>query len=98
MNVGQTIEEVEGETALRLVPPIPEGMTLTRLLETPMLGEIVMDMLDMFGEGAEQGIGMGFIRGYVYKALTWAAFRPLIVIVGALIGVEAGRIGQRFNI
>jgi hypothetical protein len=96
MNVGQMMEEVEGEAALGLVPPIPEGMTLTRLLETPMLGEIAMGMIDMFGEGAEQEIGMGFIMGYVYRALTWATLRPLIVIVGALIGVEAGRIGERY--
>jgi len=38
---------------------------------------------------------MEFIMGYAYRALTWAALRPMIVIVGALIGVEAGRIGQR---
>jgi uncharacterized repeat protein (TIGR01451 family) len=96
MNVGQMMEEVEGEEALGLVPPIPEGMTLTRLLETPMLGEIAMDLLDMVGEGAELEIGMEFIMGYVYRALSWAALKPLIVVVGALIGVEAGRIGQRF--
>ena len=35
MNVQQMMEDVEGEEALRLVPPIPEGMTLTQLLETP---------------------------------------------------------------
>ncbi len=96
MNVGQMMEEVEGEEALGLVPPIPEGMTLTRLLETPMLGEIAVDLLDAIGEGAELEIGMDYIMGYAYKALTWAALRPLMVIVGALMGVEAGRIGQRF--
>jgi len=96
MNFGQMMEEVEGEEALGLVPPIPEGMTLTRLLETPILGEIAVDLLDMVGEGAELEIGMDYIMGYAYKALTWAALRPLMVIVGALMGVEAGRIGQRF--
>jgi uncharacterized repeat protein (TIGR01451 family) len=96
MNVGQMMEMVEGEEALGLVPPIPEGMTLTRLLETPMLGEIALDLLDMVGEGAEQEMVMDYIMGYAYRALSWAALRPLIVVVGALIGVEAGRIGQRF--
>ncbi len=95
MNVGQMMEEVEGEEALGLVPPIPEGMTLTRLMETPMLGEVALDLLDMVVEGHGQGIGMDYVMGYAYRALTWAALRPLIVIVGALIGVEAGRLGQR---
>ena len=57
MNVGQMMEEVEGEAALGLVPPIPEGMTLTRLLETPMLGEIAMDMIDIVGAGLNRGSG-----------------------------------------
>jgi len=96
MNVQQMMEDVEGEEALGLVPPIPEGMTLTQLLETPMLGDVFMDVLTMIGEGAEQEIGMDFIMGYAYRALSWVALKPLIVIVGALIGVEAGRIGQRF--
>jgi len=96
MNVQQMMEDVEGEETLGLVPPIPEGMTLTRLLEMPMLGDVVMDVISMIGEGAEQEIGMSFIMGYAYRALTWVALKPLIVLVGALIGVEAGRIGQRF--
>lgn len=96
MNVRQVMEDVEGEEALGLVPPIPEGMTLTRLLETPMLGDVALDVLNMIGEGAEQEIGVDFIMGYAYRALTWVALKPLIVLVGALIGVEAGRIGQRF--
>jgi hypothetical protein len=87
---------VEDEEALGLVPPIPEGLTLTQLLETPMLGDVFMDVLTMIGEGAEQEIGMDFIMGYAYRALSWMALKPLIVLVGALIGVEAGRIGQRF--
>jgi len=95
MNVQQVMEDVEGEEALGLVPPIPDGMTLTRLLETPMLGDVAMDVLNMIGEGAEQEIGMDFIMGYAYRALSWVALKPLIVLVGALIGVEAGRIGQR---
>jgi len=97
MNVGQMMEEVEGEEALGLVPPIPGGMTLTRLLETPMLGEIALDLLDIVGEGGEQEIGLDYMMGYAYRALTWAALRPLIVVVGALIGVEAGRLGQRLT-
>ncbi len=96
MNVQQMMEDVEGEAALGLVPPIPEGMTLTRLLETPMLGDVAMDVLNMIGEGAEQEIGMGFIMDYAYRALGWVALKPLIVLVGALIGVETGRVGQRF--
>jgi len=96
INVQQMMENVEGEEALGLVPPIPEGMTLTRLLETPMRGDVAMDVFSMIGEGAEQEIGIGFIMGYAYRALTWVALKPLIVLVGALIGVEAGRIGQRF--
>jgi len=95
MNVQQVMEDVEGEEALGLVPPIPEGMTLTRLLETPMLGDVAMDVLNMIGEGAVPEIGMDFIMGYAYRALGWVAFKPLIVFVGALIGGEAGRIGQR---
>ena len=96
MNVQQMMEDVEDEEALGLVPPIPEGMTLTRLLEMPMLGDVVMDVISMIGEGAEQEIGMSFIMGYAYRALSWVALKPLIVLVGALIGVEAGRVGQRF--
>lgn len=96
MNVQQMMDDVEGEEALGLVPPIPEGLTLTQLLETPMLGDVFMDVLTMIGEGAEQEIGMDFIMGYAYRALSWMALKPLIVLVGALIGVEAGRIGQRF--
>ena len=96
MNVQQMMEDVEDEEALGLVPPIPEGLTLTQLLETPMLGDVFMDVLTMIGEGAEQEIGMDFIMGYAYRALSWMALKPLIVLVGALIGVEAGRIGQRF--
>jgi len=95
MNVQQVMEDVEGEEALGLVPPIPEGMTLTRLLETPMLGDVAMDVLNMIGEGAVPEIGMDFIMGYAYRALGWVAFKSLIVFVGALIGGEAGRIGQR---
>jgi hypothetical protein len=96
MNVQHMMEDVEDEEALGLVPPIPEGLTLTQLLETPMLGDVFMDVLTMIGEGAEQEIGMDFIMGYAYRALSWMALKPLIVLVGALIGVEAGRIGQRF--
>ena len=96
MNVQQIMEEVEGEEALGLIPSIPEGMTLTQLLETPMLGDVTMDVLTMISEGAEREIGMDFIMGYAYRALGWVALKPLIVLVGALIGVEAGRIGQRF--
>jgi len=95
MNIGQMMDEVEGEEALGLLPPIPEGMTVSRLMETPVLGEIALDLLDVVGEEAGQEIRMDYIMGYVYQALTWAAVRPIIVLVGALIGVEAGRHGQR---
>lgn len=95
MNVGQMMEDVEGEEALGLLPPIPEGLTLTRLIEMPMLGEIAVDLLDLVGEEAGQEIGMDYIMGYAYMALTWAALRPLVLVVGALIGVEVGSLGQR---
>ncbi|MBN2336213.1 DUF11 domain-containing protein [Candidatus Bathyarchaeota archaeon] len=96
MNVQSIMTEYEGEEALGLVPSIPEGMTLTRLMETPILGDIFSDVLEMINEDIGEEIGMEIVMGYAYRAATWVALKPILVIVGALLGVEAGKLGARY--
>ncbi|MFH2111768.1 MAG: BatD family protein [Candidatus Bathyarchaeota archaeon] len=92
MNVQSLVEDRQGGSPLSAIPPIPPGMTITGLLETPIVGEKVAQMMGGGIENLSQEQAMDMLRETAYSLGFSALLRPLLIVVGALLGVEAGRI------
>jgi hypothetical protein len=74
------------------LPPLPSGLTLAKIFEAPIVGKIIKAALSALSvEASGQVLAEQIIRGLV----TDFALKPLIMVVGALIGVEIGRLVQR---
>jgi hypothetical protein len=90
MNVKGFIGEAGGP--LSMIPPIPPGMTLTGLLETPIFGDIVNQLISGGLENINPDEAMGMLQETAYGMGAAALLKPLMVVAGALLGVEAGRL------
>ncbi|MCX6649354.1 MAG: BatD family protein [Candidatus Bathyarchaeota archaeon] len=74
------------------LPPLPSGLTLTNIFEAPIAGKIIKAVLStLSGNAGGQVLVEQIIRGLV----TDLALKPVIMVVGALIGVELGRLVER---
>lgn len=74
------------------LPPLPSGFTLAGIFEAPIAGKIIKVSLEaMSGDVNGQMLVGQLIGGLV----TDAALKPVMMVVGALIGVELGRLVQR---
>ncbi len=80
---------------LSMIPPIPPGMTLTGLLETPIVGDIVNQLISGGLENINVDEAMSMLQDTAYSMGVTALLKPLMVVVGALLGVEAGRLVER---
>ncbi len=90
MNVKGLIGEVGGP--LSMIPPIPPGMTLTGLLETPIVGDTVNQLISGGMENINMDEAMSLLQETAYRMGATALLKPLMVVAGALLGVEAGRL------
>ncbi len=74
------------------LPPIPSGLTLTQIFDAPIVGKVFEDVIGAFSSEAAGQEVVGKIIGGLAVDL---ALKPVIMIVGALIGVEFGRLIQK---
>ncbi len=74
------------------LPPLPSGMTITSIFEAPIAGEIIKGALAAFSGDVS---GQMFLEQTIGGLLTDFALKPVILVVGTLIGVELGRLAQR---
>lgn len=74
------------------LPPIPSGLTLTQIFDAPIVGKVFEDVIGAFSSEAAGQEVVGKIIGGLAVDL---ALKPVIMIVGALIGVEVGRFIQK---
>jgi hypothetical protein len=93
MNVKGFIGEAGGP--LSMIPPVPPGMTLTGLLETPIFGDTVNQLISGGLENISQDEVMSMLQETAYSMGVAALLKPLLVVAGALLGVEAGRLMER---
>jgi len=93
MNVKGFIGEAGGP--LSMIPPVPLGMTLTGLLETPVFGETVNQLISGGLENINVDEVMSRLQETAYGMGAAALLKPLMVVAGALLGVEAGRLAER---
>ncbi|OGD44714.1 hypothetical protein A3K69_06710 [Candidatus Bathyarchaeota archaeon RBG_16_57_9] len=94
MNVGVLGESHSG-SPLSLIPPIPPGLTLTSLLETPTVGETLNQVISGGLNNLSQDDVMIQLEEAAYSMGAWFFMRPVIMILGSLIGVEAGLLLER---
>jgi hypothetical protein len=80
---------------LSMIPPVPPWMTLTGLLETPIVGDTVNQLISGGLENIDPDEAMSMLRETAYRIGAAALLKPLMVVVGALLGVEAGRLMER---
>jgi len=73
-----------------MLPPFPRGMSLTHLIEAPVIGKIVEVALDMMESGGFQG-GQSVAMTLVTPILTDFAEKMVLVCFAALVGAEVGR-------
>ena len=92
MNVQSLVEAQQGDSPLSVIPPIPAGMTVTGLLETPIVGEVVNRMMSGGPENLNPEQAMDMLAETAYSMGAAVLLRPLLIVAGALLGVEAGRI------
>lgn len=92
MNAQTLVENMQGGSPLSVIPPIPPGMTVTGLLETPIVGEVVNRMVSGGLENLNSEQAMDIVAETAYSMGVAVLLRPLLIVAGALLGVEAGRI------
>lgn len=89
-NIPQTTQGAVGP--LGSLPPLPSSLTLAKIFEAPIVGKILKMALSALS-GDEGG---QYIAGQIIGGITAdLASKPLIMVVGVLIGVEIGRLVQR---
>lgn len=79
-------------SALGGLPPLPSGMTITSIFEAPIAGKIIKAALTAMSGDVDGGALVGQIMGGLVVDL---ALKPVILVAGALIGVELGRFIQK---
>ena len=94
MNV-RALSEVHSGSLLSIVPPIPPGLTLTSLLETPTAGETLNQMISGGVNNLSPDEVMAQLVEVAYTVGAWFFLRPVLVILGSLVGVEAGLLLER---
>jgi len=93
MNVKGFIGEAGGP--LSMIPPIPPGMTLTGLLETPIIGDTLNQLIGRDLENINMDEVMSMLQETAYSMGVTTLLKPLMVVAGAFLGVEAGRLVER---
>lgn len=83
---------------LEMVPPVPAGLTFSRLIQTPVFGESAFRLLDAFTSSAPSFDTLFALTSpYVIPA----ALKPLIIavsaVLGSLLGVKAEERGVVVN-
>lgn len=94
LNVMGLMESHQG-SLLSLLPPIPPGMTVTGLLETPVVGDTISRVMagDLSIQGMEEA--MSLLEEAAYGAAASTLVNPALVVLGALLGAEAGMLLER---
>jgi hypothetical protein len=89
--VSQVFEDVQISNPLDVLPPLPDGLTITEIYQAPIIGDIAERILKTFQGGVPENplsivmeIATGLILGVLIK---------MVVMIGsALVGVEVGRL------
>jgi hypothetical protein len=83
--------EMSGDNPLDVLPPLPEGLTIATFFEAPIVGKALETIVKMIGEGPPEEMGFGLIMQVVQPLLLDLILKPVMILVAALLGVEAGR-------
>ena len=91
MAFGPIIESFEGPNPMAVLPPLPEGLSLPHLYETPILGPVIETVLGAMQTGGQLDPRM-LLFGVATTLIMNVVVKIVIIIVTALAGVEVGRL------
>jgi hypothetical protein len=74
------------------LPPLPSGMTLTSIFEAPIVGKIVKVALEALNGNMDVRM---LVEQVIVGLVTDVALKPVLLVVGTLIGVELGRLVEK---
>jgi hypothetical protein len=81
----------ENTNPFDIVPPLPEGLTITSLYEAPILGETLQFVSSIIEEGVEGLEPFNVISRYANLFMFSIISKPLIAAIFSLLGVELGK-------
>ncbi len=89
--VSQVFEDVQISNPLDILPPLPDGLTITEIYKAPVIGEIAERILENFQSGVPDNpmsIVMEIATGLILGVTT----KVVVMVGGALVGVEVGKL------
>ena len=75
---------------MTVIPPPPTELNVADLLEAPIIGKITRHLIDYF-EADYSDFSIDILINLIFSFLPNLISKPVIMIVGSLIGVEVGR-------
>jgi len=91
LTASQILENIQGSNPFEVLPPLPEGLTITQLYEAPIIGEIAERVLGVMQSGGPQN-PMSIVMDIATSLATGVLIKIAVMIGGALAGVEVGKL------
>jgi len=91
MAFGPIFESFEGSNPMAALPPLPEGLSLPHLYETPILGPVIEMVLGAMQTGGQLD-PRALLFGVATTLIMNVVVKIIVIIVAALAGVEVGRL------
>jgi len=90
MAFGPIIESFKGSNPMAALPPLPEGLSLPHLYNTPILGPVIETVLGAMQSGGQLDPRV-LLFGVATTLLMNVVVKIVVIIVAALAGVEVGK-------
>jgi len=96
--IGLQLSEMnfEGENPFDIIPPLPQGLSMTAFFEAPIIGEAIQTAMDVMEGGMPSGPIMDIALQLASPLTFDLALKPLMLIISALVGVELGKLIEPF--
>ena len=85
-----TIDSVD--EILMAIPNVPTELNFNSLFEIPIISELVFELMEIIPTLGENGDPMQVMMSVAMPHLTAVAFKPVLIIVSAIVGAIAGRL------
>ena len=96
--IGLQISEMNFEdvSPFDIVPPLPDGLSMTAFFEAPIIGEAIQTAMDLMEGGMPSGPIFDTALQLISPLTFDMVLKPLLLIISALVGVELGKLLEPF--
>jgi len=96
--IGLQISEMNFEevSPFDIVPPLPNGLSMTAFFEAPIIGEAIQTAMDLMEGGMPSGPIFDTALQLASPLTFDLVLKPLLLIISALVGVELGKLLEPF--